>query len=87
MGRSITPTFRIEFREVTAAGRPVHWTSAGWDTKHAGRPSAETLAAHVRGMEASTEPGGVNEHLGATTIGYARIVRQSTDEVMAEYRA
>ena len=87
MGRSTTPTFRIEGTATRISdGRrfPVH---QAWLTKYAGRPTDETLAAHVKVAEASTAPGGVNEHLGAERIGFARVVRQATGEVVATYTA
>ncbi len=82
-----TPTFRIEFRSVTADGRKVGHTPAGWDSTRCGRPNAERLADYVAGLEASTAPGAVNAHLGRTVVGYARVVRQSTGDVVAEYTA
>lgn len=85
MGRSTTPTFRIEFAKVVADGKSVSYTSQGWNSKYSGRPTDASLAEFVDGSEKSTMPGGVNEHLGATTIGYAKVVRQSNDETVAEY--
>ena len=91
MSNSHTPTFRVEFSGVivltgTEAKR-VSYTPAAWDCKQSGKPSDETLATYVRGVEDSTLPGGVNEHLGVTRISRAKVVRQSTDEVVATYGA
>lgn len=79
---SITPTFRVELRVIGS-----HWTPAAWPTKHAGRPSDATLAAYVASLEASTRPGGVNAHLGETVVRTAKVVRQSTGDVVATYEA
>lgn len=81
MGRSTTPTFRCEMK--ISSG---HCTPMGWDTKHAGRPSDATLKAHVEHFEASTKPGGVNDHIGATVVWSAKIIRQSTGETVATYQ-
>lgn len=86
MGRTTTPTFRLEVLESTNTGRNYAFQSA-WPTRHAGRPTDATLAAHVQVHEASTRPGGVNEHLGASTVTRARVIRQSTGDVVAEYHA
>lgn len=42
--------------------------------------------AHVAVFEASTAPGGVNAHIGATKVVSAQIVRQSTNETLASYK-
>jgi hypothetical protein len=76
-----TPTYRIETKVAGA-----YWTPAGWDTKHYGRPNDERLAEYVEQVETSTRPGGVNEHLGGTTILSARIVHQFTGETVATYK-
>ena len=81
MGRSITPTFRLE---MTVPGKYI--TPSGWDTKHAGRPNNETLRKHIDHFETSCKPGGVNAHLGIMVVSSARVVRQSNDEVVAEYK-
>lgn len=69
MGRSTTPTYRVEYKVDRG-----FWTTAAWPTKFAGRPSGANLAKHVAVTEASTQPGGCNAHLGATKILAARIV-------------
>lgn len=79
MGRSITPTYRIEFR---ATGG--YHTPSAWRAEY-GRPSAASLARWVESFEASTREGGVNAHLGVTTVWSARIVRQATGAVVADY--
>lgn len=87
MGYSVTPTFRVQFSCVTSGGVRVAFTPQGWDVKRAGRPTPANLAEFVRGLEDSTAAGGCNEHLGETHIGGALVVRQSNDEVVAEYAA
>jgi hypothetical protein len=73
MGRSVTPKYAVEFSGVSSNGKPVRWTPQGWNSKQAGRPAPHTLAAFVKGYEASTLPGGVNAHLGVTRIAAAQI--------------
>jgi hypothetical protein len=80
MGKSITPTFRVEMKLLGSA--PV---VCSWPTKHVGRPSDTTLAQYVRDFENSTMPGGVNEHLGAEFVDSAVVIRQATGEVVATY--
>jgi hypothetical protein len=86
MGRTVTPTFRIEglARRISDGRRfPLYHA---WPTKHAGRPTDATLAAYVEVAEAATLAGGVNAHLGAEQITEARVIRQSTGDVVATYR-
>lgn len=78
---SHTPTYRVETH-----AKGVYMTPAAWPTKHAGRPSDKTLAVYVADFEASCAHG-VNRHLGETVILSAKIVRQSTGETVATYRA
>lgn len=51
-----------------------------------GKPSNKALAARVKAWEDATKPGGVNAHIGETKVLSAKIVRQSTQEVLAEYK-
>lgn len=80
MGRSVTPTYRIEFR---IAGS--YWTPSAWNVKRDGRPTEDRLAQYVNDLEASTREGGVNAHLGEQVVLSAKVVRQSTGEVVASY--
>lgn len=83
MGRSTTPAFAVHF--VTDNG---FWTPSAWPTKFAGRPTAANLAKHVAVMEAATQPGGCNEHLGATRILAARILKnRGQRDLVAAYVA
>lgn len=77
-----TPTFRIETRYV---GGRFSTTPEAWPTKHLGRPTPYALGQWVALTEQSTKPGGVNAHLGPMTVRSARVVRQSTGEVVAQY--
>lgn len=77
-----TPTYRIEM--VATGGS---YTPAAWPTKHLGRPGPSSLLLYVSTFEASTREGGVNAHLGAVTVKSAKVIRQSTGEVVAEYTA
>lgn len=88
MGHSTMSKYRVEYRV-----RGSHWTPASWlvssrDQRHAdGRPTDENLRRHVEAIEASTRPGGVNAHLGATVILSAKLINQHTDETVAAYVA
>lgn len=80
MGRVTTPTYRIEFTVDRG-----YWTACSWQGKYNGRANAANLAAVCMEMERATYPRGVNSHLGVTHILSAKIVRQSTNEVVADY--
>ena len=68
-------------------------TPMGWDVngRHGyqgkGKPNAENLKKYVEAFEASTKPGECNGHLGVTKVLAAQIVKQSTDDVVATYKA
>lgn len=79
MGKSHTPTYRVEYVDQTGTHYAI-WT---------GRATEARLAAWRRRHNDSVQPGGVNWHLSLALgivphISYARIVRQSTREVVAE---
>lgn len=77
MGISRIPKYRVNVR--MSGGYTDPWA---WE----GRPSDIALRAMVKAFEASTEPGGVNAHLGRTVIWSAAIINQFTGERMASYR-
>lgn len=83
MGRSTTPTYRVEFQIASPAR--IGWTPMRWDGKHLGRVSDANLAKMVKVYEDATKPGGVNAHLGETTIAAARVIRQATGDVVATF--
>jgi hypothetical protein len=89
MSSTHTPTFRVELHESSIDRPGVRYspTMTPWPTKHAGRPTDATLAAYVESLEESTLPGGVNDHLGRTVVNRARVIRQATGELVAEYAA
>lgn len=76
----MTPAYRVEI-EVEG----FYFTPAAWPTKDAGRPSDANLAAYVKVLEDSTREGGVNAHLGVTTVRSAQIVRQADAEIVASF--
>lgn len=87
MGRSTTPTFRVEMSESgLTTGKRYRWQGA-WNSKYSGRPSDKNLAAYVAAHEASTRSGGVNECLGPMKVNSAQVVRQSSGEVVATFTA
>lgn len=69
------------------------WTPGEWRVRARrsvpgmGTPNAVNLKAHVAFVEASTQPGGVNAHLGATKILSAKIVDQWSGETVATFQA
>lgn len=87
MGRTTTPTFRVEINDVVLATGNRNVAQMAWDTTRAGRPNDATLAEYVSRYEASTAPGGANDHLGVTVVTTARVIRQSTNEIVAAYTA
>jgi hypothetical protein len=81
MGRSITPTYRVVYRDNTS----LNWRTMAWR----GKASAERLEQWRLGYNKSFNPGGVNWHvskgLGVVVhISHARIVRQATAQIVAE---
>lgn len=84
MARDPAPTTYVV--ELNTPG--YRYTPASWNCRQYGRPTAANLAAHVKGFEDSTRPGGVNAHLGFTSVSSARIRRnQYAGDVVAEYTA
>lgn len=83
MGRTVTPKYRVEFRD--EQGRNGGFTAAAWR----GKVSQKALAVYVETLNASFEPGGSNEHVRASfpgaKVAAARIVRQSDDVVLATW--
>lgn len=102
MGKIITPTYRVEYRDNLLAmgktsgdcrsridGRPV--LSMAWNGKEDGWANETNLEAWRKGYNASFQPAGSNAHLAAAFgivphISFARLVRQSNDTVVAEVR-
>lgn len=82
MGRITKPAYRVEY-EVEGA----RFTPAGWDSKHAGRPNDRNLHHHVQVLQKSTEPGGVNAHLGPVRVLRAKVVKQSSGVTVARWEA
>lgn len=88
MGRSYTPTYRVEYNDNPFR---VAWNGIeAWDCKRYGRPTAKNLTEWRNRRNASMQKGGVNDHIPAALgyiphISHAKIVRQSTGEVVAEY--
>lgn len=84
MGRSYTPTYRVEYQTDTA-----RWQTMCWDTASHGRPNTASLEKWRRSYNESFAPGGDNEHvskdLGVVIhISRAKLVHQRTGRVMCE---
>lgn len=87
MGRTFTPTYRIEMQGSTAAC----WRTKDYGQMRGhGQPTAANLTAYVNAFVNSQMAGGPNEHireaLGKPIVPtWARIVRQSDNRVMAMF--
>jgi hypothetical protein len=91
MGRIVTPTYRLEW-EWYHPTHGVQRVRQSWNQQCHGRANAEQLARYVASMIESFKPGGVNYHVsessGVIVVPHrARIVRQKTGEVVAEWEA
>lgn len=88
MGRIITPTFRLEIETDSPKFR---FTSQVWDVRSkgmirgSGNPTPDNIAQWVRDFEASCKSGS-NAHIGPVRVIVAKIIRQATDEIVAEWR-
>ena len=85
MGKSTTPTHRIEIRTNDLKVME----SYPWDSKHYGCATSVNLEKWRTVMNASFQPGGVNEHITEARgvvphIISAKLIRQSTGEMVAE---
>jgi len=78
MGRSTTPKYRLEMKIKGI------WQSQAWE----GKPTNLRLAQYRDGYNQSLKKGGANEHLGTNYWATdARIVRQSTNEIVVNFTA
>lgn len=82
MGKTITPKYRIEYFTVGGYAGPAVWR---------GLPTKARLLGHLRELNRSYEPGGVNAHLRAAHPTFrhrgACIVRQADNTTVAEVDA
>lgn len=84
MGRSYTPTYRVETKENP---RTAHISTTCWNVKSYGRPTQANVDKWRDAMNASFQPGGVNDHCNlpggeVRHVRMARVVRQSSGEVV-----
>jgi hypothetical protein len=86
MGKSNTPTFRVEYTSMTLVTGRKHANVVSWDVQQDGPANEQSLRGFVRSMEQSTREGGVNAHLGAELIVAARLVRQSSGQTVARFK-
>lgn len=77
MRRTSTPTYRMEALEHNGSSWSIAWS---------GRANQKRLIAKVQSYEASTQPGGVNEHIGPRKVMVAKLIRQATNEVVCQVR-
>lgn len=103
MGKIVTPTYRIEYRDnhIATRLRPPDCLSRidrkpvalmTWSVDRLGKPTEANLQTWRVGYNASFAPGGCNQHLSQSDAGiphifWARIVRQRDDRVMCEIMA
>jgi hypothetical protein len=90
MGTSRTVRFTVHYSVDHGVWTPGEWRMRprfnGQAPAH-GQATPENLKKHVEHVEASTQPGGVNAHIGVTKILSARIVDNFTGETLATYKA
>lgn len=89
MGKSVMVRYRIE---IVCSGT-VTYTPMEWRTKTTrlygsgfGKPTTKNIATWVGNFESSHLPNGVNSHLGPVTILSAKIIDQSTGEIVATWQ-
>ena len=86
MGRSTTPTYRVEYVTPGFYIAPMAWRVKGYGViPGCGKPTDENLRKDVLFFEKSCKPGGPNEHLGPMVVTSAKIVHQATDNIVATY--
>lgn len=83
MGRSLTPTYRVEYYD-----QAKHKRHCAWE----GRATDKRLAQWVKDLNYSFMPGGVNVHISHSLrymphVHKAKIIRQATGEIVAVYHA
>jgi hypothetical protein len=83
MGRTTTPTYRIEITEANGRVGINAWR------REYGKPTTAAIAAYVDAFAQSCLPGGINSHIAHLALPAitARIVRQATGEVVATWAA
>ena len=86
---STTPTYIVKIVDGKYSYTPSAWrVTSRTQVAADGKPTAANLAKYVASVEASTQPGGCNAHLGATKIKWAAIYRNDGSmKTVAEYRA
>lgn len=77
MSKTVTPTYRLDFTEVNAAGQ-LERHQIGWNSKHNGRATKENCIRYLRAYQASTQAGGVNEQIGPRTVRMFTLINQKT---------
>lgn len=85
MGRTITPTYRVEFKDNTSGK---YWNSQSWESKAYGQPTDTNLESWRQRYNKSFGIEGVNFHC-SRSVGFiihihtARLIRQATGEIIA----
>jgi hypothetical protein len=90
MGKSTTPTYRVELTE-NGSQRPIQPQTMSWP-KEAGKVSDANLEKYMKVYGKSLEIGGCNEHI-SKALGHipypsaAWVVRQRDNKVVASWKA
>lgn len=94
MGRSVTPTYRIEYsdNDTPRHGRRPFSKMICWNGKSYGRATLANLERWRSTFNTSFETGGVNQHVSDAAgfilrVGSCRIVHQATNRVVATFTA
>ena len=75
MGKTITPTYRLEYTETTQSGR-LESHKIAWKSDLYGRLNMANVVKYLRVYEASTQDGGYNSHIGVRKVLRYSAIRQ-----------
>ena len=85
MGRTITPTYRVEFKD-NVSGH--YWNTQAWNGNSDGRATAQNLETWRNRYNKSFQSDGNNFHCSKSVgriihISEARLIRQASGDVVA----
>ena len=88
MGRTSTPTYRVEFKDNTSGH---YWNQQSWDCRQDGTPTEANLEQWRIRYNASFQSDGINFHCSKSLgkvihISEARLVRQATGQIVVATR-
>jgi len=83
MSKTLTTKYQVR---IAVPG--YYYPPMNWNCRRDGRPTDANLREYVLNFEASTQPDGVNFHLGVTVVPSASIrVNEYGGQIMAKYVA